>query len=226
VRRTAPGVTVLVVCALLALPGCAGGDAGAVTADPANKAAAPAAPSAPTPAAPKSGLAGLIVVPNGYGPDERELSGPFTLQSFLGAISGVPAEDRALLLNASFKEGYQAVRISPDREKQYTIRLFRTGSKRKAQDLRAGFWSQDTFTGKYSVAGVPDIRTGRRVGPSGVPDESEAVAQASFVTGSLLAQITVRQTGPITGNLQPDTTLATALAQQQFKRLTTKSGTP
>jgi hypothetical protein len=211
-------VTVLVVCALLALPGCAGGDAGAATTGTASNAAA----AAPTPAVPKSGLAGLIVVPDGYGPDQRELSGPFTLQSFLGTLSGVPAEDRALLLNASFKEGYQAVRISPDRQKQYTIRLFRTGSKRKAQDLRAGFWSQDTFSGKYSVPGVPDIRTGRRVGPSGVPDETEAVAQAAFVTGNLLAQITVRQRGPITGNLQPDTKLATALAQQQYKRLTTK----
>ncbi|GAA1529387.1 hypothetical protein [Kribbella lupini] len=222
-RRTAPGVTVLVVCALLALPGCAGGDAGAATTRTADSAAAPAAPSA-QPVAPKSALAGLIVVPNGYGPDARELSGPFTLQSFLGTISGVPAEDRALLLNASFKEGYQAVRLSPDREKQYTIRLFRTGSKRKAQDLRAGFWSQDIFSGNYSVPGVPDIRTGRRVGPNGVPDEIEAIAQAAFVTGNLLAQITVRQSGPITGNLQPDTKLATALAQQQYKRLTTKSG--
>ncbi len=218
-RRTAPGVAVLVVCALLALPGCAGGDAGAVTTGTANKAAAPAAPA---PTAPKSGLAGLIVVPNGYGPDERELSGPFTLQSFTGTISAVPAEDRALLLNASFKDGYQAVRISPDHEKQYTIRLFRTGSKRKAQDLRAGFWSQETYTAKFSVPGVPDIRTGRRLGPSGVPDESEAVAQAAFVAGNLLAQITVRQTGPITGNLQPDTTLVTALAQQEYKRLTSK----
>ncbi|GAB3823982.1 hypothetical protein GCM10028799_41660 [Kribbella italica] len=216
-------MTVLVVCALLALPGCAGGDAGAVTTGTANKAAAPPAPTAPpTPAAAKSALAGLVVVPNGYAADARELSGPFTLQSFLGTLSGVPAEDRALLLNASFKEGYQAVRVSPDREKQYTIRLFRTGSKRKAQDLRAGFRSQDNFTGKYGVPGVPDVRTGRRVGPNGVPDEAEAVAQAAFVTGNLLAQITVRQTGPIAGNLQPDTTLATALAQQQYKRLTTK----
>lgn len=222
-RRTAPGVTVLVVGALLALPGCAGGDAGAATTGTANNSAA--APSVtPPPAAPKSALAGLIVVPNGYGPDARELSGPFTLQSFLGAISGVPGEDRALLLNASFKEGYQAVRVSPDRQKQYTVRLFRTGSKRKAQDLRVGFWNQDTFTGKYAVPGVPDIRTGRRVAPTGAPDESEAVAQAAFVTGNLLAQITVRQTGPIAGNLQPDTTLAAMLAQQQYKRLTSKSG--
>lgn len=218
-RRTAPGVTVLVVCALLALPGCAGGDAGAVTTGAANNAAAPAAPA---PTTPKSALAALIVVPDGYGPDEREVSGPFTLQSFLGTISGVPAEDRALLLNASFKDGYQAVRISPDREKQYTIRLFRTGSKRKAQDLRAGFWSQETFSGSFSVPGVPEIRTGRWIGPNGVPDESEAVAQATFVTGNLLAQITVRQTGPITGDLQPDTTLVTALAQQEYKRLTSK----
>ncbi|MGC4942489.1 hypothetical protein [Kribbella sp. DT2] len=223
-RRTAPGVTVLVVGVLLALPGCTGGDAGAVTSGTANHAAAPAVPSAPpTPAAPKSALAGLIVVPTGYGADARELSGQFTLQSFLGTISGVPAEDRALLLNASFKEGYQAVRVSPDREKQYTIRLFRTGSKRKAQDLRAGFWSQETYTAKYAVPGVPDIRTGRRVTPTGVPDEAEAIAQASFVTGNLLAQITIRQTGPIAGNLQPDTRLATALAQQQYKRLTSKS---
>ncbi|MEV6282512.1 hypothetical protein [Kribbella sp. NPDC051770] len=225
-RRTAPGVAVLVVCAVLALPGCAGGDAGAVTAEAgSNNAAAPPAPSAPpTPAAPKSALAGLIVVPGGYGADGREPSGPFTLPSFVATISGVPAEDRALLLNASFTDGYQAVRVSPDRQKQYTIRLFRTGSKRKAQDLRTGFWSQETFTAKFSVAGVPDIRTGRRVGPNGVPDEAEAVAQASFVTGNLLAQITVRQTGPITGNLQPDTTLVSTLAKQQYKRLTTKSG--
>ncbi|WP_432946275.1 hypothetical protein ACQPXM_07795 [Kribbella sp. CA-253562] len=219
-RRTAPGVTVLVACALLALPGCAGGDAGAATSSTPKSAVS----SAPAPTTPKSALAGLIVVPDGYGPDARELSGAFTLQSFLGTISSVPAEDRALLLNADFSEGYQAVRISPDRKKQYTVRLFRTGSKRKAQDLRAGFWRQETFTTKYAVPGVPGVLTGRRVGPTGVPDESEAVAQASFVAGTLLAQITVRQTGPIGSNLQPDSKLVTTLAQQQYKRLTAKAG--
>jgi pyruvate/2-oxoglutarate dehydrogenase complex dihydrolipoamide acyltransferase (E2) component len=218
-------VTVLVACALMALPGCAGGDAGAATSSTPKNAAAPAVPT-PPPATetPKSTLAGLIVVPNGYGPDHREVSGAFSLQSFLDTISGIPAEDRALLLNADFTEGYQAARISPDRKKQYTVRLFRTGSKRKAQDLRAGFWRQETFTGDYAVPAVPGVLTGRRVAPTGQPDESEAVAQASFVAGTMLAQITVRQTGPIGSTLRPDTKLATMLAQQQYKRLTAKAG--
>jgi hypothetical protein len=213
-------VTVLVACALLTLPGCAGGDAGAATSSTPKGVAS----SAPAATAPKSALAGLIVVPDRYGPDPRELSGAFTLQSFLGTISSVPAEDRALLLNADFAEGYQAARISPDRKKQYTVRLFRTGSKRKAEDLRAGFWRQESFTSEYAVPKVPGVLTGRRTAPTGQPDESEAVAQASFVAGTMLAQITVRQTGPIGSNLQPDTKLATILAQQQYKRLTAKAG--
>ncbi|ADB30456.1 hypothetical protein Kfla_1354 [Kribbella flavida DSM 17836] len=221
-RRTAPGVTALIGCALLALAGCAGGNAGAATTGTPN--AGPPAPSAPPAVTPKSALAVLVVVPKGYPPHPRELSGPFTLQSFLGTLSAIPAEDRALLLNASFTEGYQASRISPDRKKQYTVRLFKTGSKKKAKDLQLGFWNQETHSGKFAVRGVPGVLSGRRIAPTGGPDESEAVAEVSFVVGTLVARISVRETGPVSSDLTPDTTLAATVGRQQYARLSSKSG--
>lgn len=224
-RRKAPGMTAVLLCAVLGVSGCAGGDAGALTSSGSSGRQAAPAPGASAPAdALKGGMAGLIVVPKGYVADSRELSGPFKLASYLDTVSAFQAEDRALLLNATFTEGFQAVRMSPDRQKQYTVQLYKTGSAKKAKYLQLGFWNQQSHTMKFAVPGVPQAFSDQRVGITGTAEQSEAVAETSFVVGTLLVQIKVRQVGELETTLIPDTALARTLAKQQYARLTTKSG--
>ncbi|TDO44067.1 hypothetical protein EV643_11790 [Kribbella sp. VKM Ac-2527] len=225
-RRKAPGMTAVLLCAVLGVSGCAGGDAGALTSSGSSgrqAAPAPGAASAPADAL-KGGIAGLIVVPKGYVADSREMSGPFKLASYLDTVSAFQAEDRALLLNATFTEGYQAARMSPDRQKQYTVQLFKTGSAKKAKYLQLGFWNQQSHTMKFAVPGVPQAFSDQRVGITGTAEQSEAVAEVSFVVGAMLVQIRVRQVGELETTLVPDTALARTLAKQQYTRLTSKSG--
>jgi hypothetical protein len=220
VRRAAPGVAV-VLSALVALSaaGC-GNSAGAVTTS--GPAAAPTA-DAPAMAKSASGLAGLVVVPNGYVTDPRRQSGPFSREAFLSTLSSTPAEDRALLLNAHFIEGYQASRTSADRKKHYTVQIFRVGSKKQADVLQRGFWAQETHDTSFAVPGVPEALTDARVVVSTAIGRSEAVAESSFVVGSLVTEISVTQSGDLTAGLKPDTALVAAISKQQKQSLTRKS---
>jgi hypothetical protein len=216
---------VLSVLVVLSAAGCGNSAGAATTSAPGAGGAAPA-PSAP--AAPKStGLAGLIVVPAGYvtgdTQDPTEQSGPFTSDSYLDTLSSSPAEDRALLLNARFAEGYQAYRTSPDRKKHYTVQIFRVGSKAQADVLRRGLWAQDTRGHSFAVPGVPDVLTDAHVAVSAAISRTEAVAESSFVVGTLVTQISVRQTGDLTADLTPDTALVASLTKQQRQSLTRKS---
>jgi hypothetical protein len=221
VRRAAPGVAV-VLSALVALSavGC-GNSAGAATSNGPG-AAVPAAKSAVT------GLAELVVIPAGYVTgditDPSELSGPFGRESYLNALSSSPAEDRALLLNAHFAEGYQAYRTSADRKKHYTVQIFRVGSKTQADVLRQGFWAQETHGHSFAVPGGPDVLTDARVVVSTSVGRSEAVAESSFVVGSLVTEISVSQAGDLTADLTPDTALVAAITKQQRQSLTRKAG--
>ena len=225
-RRSRSGVVVVVSAALLgsvALTGC-GGDAGAMAPATTPATAGQQAPAAPSAAAPKSGLGSLVVVPAGYLDDSREFTGTFGLESFVNNLSAVPAEDRALLLNADLAEGYQAARVSPDRKKRFTVQLFKTGSQKKANDLRQGFWNQETHSKQFAVPGVPGALSDARTVPTGVGAQSEAVAQVSFVVGNVVAEITIRQTFQVGETLAPDTGLATKIAKQQRAQLTKPSG--
>jgi hypothetical protein len=129
--------------------------------------------------------------------------------------------DRALLLNAGFVEGYRAGRLSPDKKKRFTVQLFKAATPAKARTLQQGFWSQDTHEAGF---GVPNALSDARVQYDGGTGQSEAVAEVSFVVGSLVAELSIRETGALGTNLRPDTTLVKALAQQQRARLTTSSG--
>lgn len=229
-RRAAPGVAV-VLSALVALSaaGCGNSAGAATTSGPAADAAAlapsTAAPSAAT-AKSASGLAGLIVLPTGYvtgeTADPRRQSGPFSRESYLSTLSSSPAEDRALLLNAHFAEGYQASRISADRKKRYTVQIFRVGSKKQADVLQRGFWAQETHGTSFAVPGVPEALTDARVDVSTSIGRSEAVAESSFVVGSLVTKISVTQSGDLTADLKPDTALVAAITKQQKQSLTRK----
>jgi hypothetical protein len=216
-------VVTTVLLGSTALTGCSS-DAGASTSG--TRAATAAASSSKS--EPASALAALIVVPAGYvqaaAPDANQLTGPFDAETYLGGISSAPPEDRALLLNATFTEGYQAYRVSADKKKRFTVQLFKTGSQAKARYLLNGFWMQDNHSRSFAIPGVPDALTDGRVVVSAAAGRSEAVAEASFVVGTLVAEISVRETGDVTADLTPDTALITSIAKQQKAQLTRSSG--
>ena len=224
-RRYALGVAAVTCIGVLGLTGC-GNNAGTTTTTQVQ--VAPSAPTAAPKAVSSSALAPLVVVPGGYltgsAADPEQLSGPFTAELYLGTLSPLPAVDRALLLNASFTEGYQVFRISPDRRKRVTLQLFKAGSKAKAIGLQHGFWAQDVHSRAFAVPGVPGALTDARVDVVGSSDQMEAVAQTSFVVGTLVAALTVRQIGTLQNTATPDTALVATLAKQQKDRLARKSG--
>jgi len=217
VKRSTPGVAAVATALLLGVTGC-GTDAGASVSDvstpTATKSLGPAAK------APRSSLAGLIVLPRGYIADSKSGSGPFNAAAFLDNWSAVPAVDRALLLNAGFIEGYRATRLSPDRKKRFTLQVFKAATPAKAKVLQEGFWNQDAHERSFNV---PNALTDARVEYDGGTGQSEAVAEASFVVGALVAELTIRQTGALGTNPRPDIALVAALAKQQQARLTSTS---
>lgn len=209
----------MVSVVLLGVTAC-GNDAGASGGTLQAPAAKNSALSGPADQAPKSALGALVALPRGYVADPRNATGAFTATSFLNSWSADPALDRALLLNASFVEGYRATRVSPDQKKHFTIQLFKAGTPAKAKVLQKGFWSQDTHEHSFDV---PDALSDARVEFDGGTQQSVAVAESSFVVGSLVAELSVRELGAVGSNLTPDTGLITTLTKQQRTRLTATS---
>lgn len=218
--RTAPAVAAVVTMLLLGVTACSH-DSGAGVSSLQTPTPKTSALTAPDDKAKKSTLAGLAVLPRGYIADTQNSTGPFTATAYLNSWSADPATDRALLLNASFVEGYRATRLSPDKKKRYTLQLFKTGSAAKARALQQGFWSQDTHERSFDV---PDALSDARVAFDGGINQSVAVAEVSIVVGALVAELSVQQTGALGTNLQPDTGLLTSVAKQQRARLTATSG--
>jgi hypothetical protein len=176
--------------------------------------------SGPAAKAPKSVLAGLIALPRGYVADSRNTTGPFTATTFLSNWSADPALDRALLLNASFVDGYRATRLSPDRKKRFTVQLFKAGSAAKARTLQKGFWNQETHENPFDV---PGALSDASVDYDGGAQQNVATAESSLVVGNLLVELTVQESAPIGTGLKADTGLIIALTKQQHTRLTTTS---
>jgi hypothetical protein len=220
VTRTAPAVAAVVTTVLLAVTAC-----GTDSDDGVNSLQTPApktsALAAPADKAKKGTLAGLAVLPRGYVADTHNSTGPFTATAYLNSWSADPATDRALLLNASFVEGYRTTRLSPDKKKRFTLQLFKAGSAAKAKTLQQGFWNQDTHERSFDV---PEALSDASVQYDGGANQSVAVAQVSIVVGALVAELSVQENGALGTNLKPDTALLTTLAKQQRARLTsTKS---
>ena len=219
-KRTAPGVAAVVSLLLLGVTSCGnhtGTSAGTLQTPAAKKSAL--AGSADK-VSPKGTMAGLAVLPRGYVDDTQNTTGPFTATAFLNSWSAEPAIDRALLLNASFVEGYRVTRLSPDKKKRFTLQLFKTGSVAKARNLQQGFWGQDTHERSF---GVPGALSDAQVQYDGGAGQNVAIAEVSFVVGALVAELSVRETGALGTNLEPDTHLLTNLAKQQRARLTATS---
>lgn len=218
-KRTAPGVAVVVTALLLGMTAC-GNENGTSAGAAQTPAAKHSALTGPGQKAAKGTLAGLAVLPGGYVADPRNTTGPFTATTFLNTLSADPALDRALLLNASFVEGYRATRISPDKKKRYTLQLFKAGSASKATVLRNGLWSHDTHDHPFSL---PGALSDARVEYDGGAAQSAAVAEVSLAVGPMVVEISVREVGAVGSNLTPDTALVTALAKEQRTRLTATS---
>ena len=219
-KRTAPGVAAAVSLLLLGVTACGNGTGASdgTLQTPAAKKSALAGSADKT--SPKGSLAGLAVLPRGYIADTQNSTGPFTATAFLNSWSAEPATDRALLLNASFVEGYRATRLSPDKKKRFTLQLFKAGSAAKAKTLQQGFWNQNTHERSF---GVPGALSDAQVQYDGGAGQNLAVAEVSFVVGALVAELSVRETGALGTNLEPDTDLLTSLAKQQRARLTATS---
>ncbi|WP_405055957.1 hypothetical protein OG474_24810 [Kribbella sp. NBC_01505] len=201
---------------LLAVTGC-GTDAGA--------AVRPADAPAPTPSkavdqTAKSALAGLIVLPRGFIADPKNTTGPFSTETYLANYSAEPALDRALLLNSGFVEGYRATRLSPDKKQRYTIQLFKAATPAKAKVLQEGLWRQEPRTHPFPVTGA---LTNAHAAYDAGTEKTEATAEASFLSGSLVALLTIRESAPLGTTIRPNTTLISTLTPQQQSRLTTTS---
>ncbi|TDW79677.1 hypothetical protein EV137_8017 [Kribbella pratensis] len=218
-RRNGPAVAVAVIAALLGVTACgtADGTSAVAAQTPATK---HSALSGTTDKSAKSTLAGLVALPRGYVADPRNVTGPFTASSYLNTWSADPALDRALLLNASFVEGYRATRLSPDKKKRYTVQLFKTGSAAKAKALQKGLWNQDVHDHPFTI---PNALSDARVEYDGSTDQTVALAEASLAVGPIVVELTVREVSALGTHLTPDTTLITALAKEQHTRLTTTS---
>ncbi|MGW7684306.1 hypothetical protein ACWGID_26420 [Kribbella sp. NPDC054772] len=218
-KRTAPGVAVVVTAVLLSVTACGSEDgtsSGGVQTPPARHSAL----NGPAEKAARGSLAALAALPRGYVADSRNGTGPFTATAFLNTWSANPALDRALLLNAGFVEGYRATRLSPDKKKRYTLQLFKTSSAAKAKALQKGLWSQDTHDHPFDL---PDALSDARVEYDGAADQSVAIAEASLTIGPIVAELTIREAAPLGTTLTPDTPLITALTKEQQTRLTTTS---
>ncbi|MDX2972903.1 hypothetical protein [Kribbella solani] len=217
--RTTPGIAVGVIALLLGVTGCGNEDGSSTGAGP-SPVADHSALTGPAERTPKSTLAAYAVLPRGFVADARKGTGPFTATAFLNTWSADPALDRALLLNASFAEGYRATRLSPDKKKRYTLQLFKAGSAAKAKTLQQGRWSQDRRQHPFAV---PNALADAHVEYDGAADQSVAIAEASLTVGAIVAELTIRETAPLGTTLTPDTTLLTTLAKDQHTRLTTTS---
>ncbi|MET9268835.1 hypothetical protein [Kribbella sp. NPDC003557] len=215
-RRNPSGVAVIVTAFVLGVTAC-GSEEGASASAAQTPAAKHSALSGSVGKPAKSALAALAALPRGYVADARNAPGPFTATAYLSTWSADPALDRALLLNASFVEGYRATRLSPDKKKRYTVQLFKTGSPAKAKALQQGLWTQDVHDHPFTV---PHALSDARVEYDGSTDQSIAIAEASLAVGAVVVELTVRESGALGTNLTPDTTLVTALANEQHTRLT------
>ncbi|TDD58284.1 hypothetical protein E1263_19920 [Kribbella antibiotica] len=212
VNRSAPGIAAVVTALLLGVTAC-GNDAGASV----RPAAAPAAVAEqPAPSA----LAGLVALPAGYIADPKNTTGPFTTETYLANYSAEPALDRALLLNAGFATGYRATRLSPDKKKRYVIQLFKAANPAKAKILQAGLWRQETRDHPFQVPGA--LSNAHAAYDAGT-EKTEAIAEASFTAGNLVALLSVRQSAPLNTPITPDTALITTQVALQHTRLTSKS---
>ncbi len=208
VKRSAAAV---VTALLLGLTGC-GSDAGA--------AVRPADATAPTAAIEQSPYAGLVVLPRGFVTDPKYTSGPFGTESFLANYSAEPAIDRALLLNSGFIDGYRASRLSADKKQRYVIQLFKASTPAKAKALANGFWRQEPRDKPFRV---PGALSNAQATYDAATEKTEAVAEATIVVGTMVAQLSVRQSAPLGTSIRPNTALITDLAAQQRARLTSTS---
>ena len=233
--RRVPRVPALTLAAMLMATGCGGSSGGAPVAAPG---IGPGRRPCPDPCrrrrqgqAAASGLATLVVTPTGFDSPpartNREKSGSFDIRAFVEDYSAAPHEDRALLMNADFTDGYYAFSASPDRQTQVTLYLFQAGTSAKAATLEQGLWAEGNHGIQFAVPGVPGAKSGAKVMVAATTGRTIATADVSFVVGKVVARIGVRhQFADDARQPVPDTGLAADLARQQHLRLAAGAQAP
>jgi hypothetical protein len=169
-------------------------------------------------------LTKLLILPDGFSVPEkatsREASGPFDAERYLAKHSAAPHADKALFAQTKLVDGYYQYLTEAPRLRRMQIYLFRLRTGADAQTLQRGLWRQQERGTPFAVPGVPGALTEMAVTKSYRPDRTNAEATVSFVSGPMLAIITVRQAAPMITELAPDAKLAAVSAKEQFRKLT------
>jgi hypothetical protein len=168
-------------------------------------------------------LTKLLIMPDGFNVRENgsglEASGPFDTERYLSMHSAAPYLDKPLFAKTRLVDGYYRYLTEEPRLRRMQIYLFRLRSAADAQTLQKELWNRKERGPSFAVPGIPGALSAMSVKKTYRPDKTIAEATVSFVSGPLLAMLTVRQTAPLITELAPDTKLAVNSARDQFRKL-------
>jgi hypothetical protein len=194
---------------------------------------APSRAPAPQPTAPKAtprpdNLAQLVVPSDTFTRAssrdwDKERVGPFGVERFVSKLSGTPKEDRKLLAQTGFVQGYVSIRMSSD-DRRLVVYLYRFRTSKGAVELQNRFWDQYKHGDTFTVRGIPRTWTDAGLWKKSSPTRYSATANANFVVGNILAQVTVSESGATSAGLRPDTRLAATIAKLQQELLLKAAG--
>jgi hypothetical protein len=175
-------------------------------------------------------LSRLVIAPDGFHSPESatgvEVSGPFDAATYLAKHSAVPHADKALFSKTKLVDGYYRYLTETPRMRRMQIYLYRLKTAGDAQTLQRALWQQEERGAPFPVAGLPDALTEKLVTKTYRPDRTTAEATVSFVSGNLLATVTVRQSATLITDLAPDTRFAATSAKEQFAKLSADTVQP
>lgn len=185
-------------------------------------------PTAPTATPRQDDLAQLVVGsatftrPSSRDWDQQRI-GPFDVERFVSKLSGTPKEDRRLLAQTGFVQGYVSIRMSSD-DRRLVVYLYRFRTHKGAVALQNSFWGQYEHGDTFTVRGVPRTWTDSGLKKKSSPTLFTATANADFVVGNVLAQVTVTESSKTTDGLRPDTRLAATISNLQHDLLLKAAG--
>jgi hypothetical protein len=199
-----------------------------ISVTPAPRASAPAAtpsravspaPTAPTATPRRDDLARLVVRSATFTRPstrdwDRQRVGPFDVERFVSKLSGTPMQDRQLLTRTGFVHGHVSIRMSSD-DRRLVVYLYRFRSHEGAVTLQNRFWAQYEHGDTFTVRGISRTWTDSGLKKKSSPTLFTADANANFVVGNVLAQVTVTESSKTIDGLRPDTRLAAAISNLQ-----------
>ncbi|MFI6676032.1 hypothetical protein [Kribbella sp. NPDC050470] len=149
---------------------------------------------------------------------DRERVGPFDAERFVSKLSGTPEEDRKLLARTGFVRGYVSIRMSSD-DRRLVVYLYRFRSHEGAVTLQDRFWDQYEHGDTFTVRGISRTWTDSGLFKKSSPTRFTATANANFVVGNVLAQVSVTESSETSEGLRPDTQLAATISKLQHDLL-------